>query len=103
MVTDGVCWGKRGIKRQPRETARFLTCTPVWVGMPFTEIRKQHFSGERYEIKLGHGEFIVPLRHPGRDVQWAIRYVDLELKGEVQRREISDSPVRGIMDREMTV
>ena len=43
-VTDGVCWGKRGIKRQPRETARFLTCTPVWVGMPFTEIRKQHFQ-----------------------------------------------------------
>lgn len=43
------------------------------------------------------------MRHPGRDVQWAIRYVDLELKGEVQRREILDSPVREIMDRKMTV
>lgn len=45
------------------------------------------FSEERYELKLGHGEFIVPLRHPDRDIQWAIRYADLELKGEVPVRE----------------
>lgn len=51
--------------------------------MPFTEIENSVFR-EEYELNFGHVKFIVLLRYPHRDVQQAIRYADLEFKGDVQ-------------------
>lgn len=86
----GNWWGLLGEERN-KETAKgncqISDLHTSLGGDAFHWDKETAFSRERYELKLEHSEFIVPLRHPGRDVQWAIRYADLELKGEVQVRE----------------